>query len=184
MRITDAFHRLVCILQGLVRRDQSESRGTTPSVARAIPALALGVILTSMAACSGVTHEAATPAPAESAISQAPAIGVQRDADVPDLPFPDNPDPNACGIPTRFGGGAAWVNGAYQGQLIEPTVLLYDSHERQHVTGAVSSGTEVQVQLYQSNPVLDFYYVQADTPAGPQKGWVPAPFLQFTPPSS
>ena len=62
--------------------------------------------------------------------------------------------------------------------------MLYDSHERQHVTGAVSSGTEVQVQLYQSNPVLDFYYVQAETPAGRQKGWVPAPFLQFTPPNS
>lgn len=138
----------------------------------------------SIAACAGVTREAATPAPTESAISEAAAISVQRDADVPDLPFPDNPDPNACGIPTPFGGGAAWVNGVYQGQLIEPTVMLYDSHERQHVTGAVSSGTEVQVQLYQSNPVLDFYYVQAETPAGRQKGWVPAPFLQFTPPNS
>jgi len=103
---------------------------------------------------------------------------------VPALPFPDNPDPNACGIPTPFGGYPGWVNGVYQGQVIEPTVLLYDSHERLHITGALPSGTEVQVQLQQSNPVLDFYYVQADTPAGPQKGWVPAPFLQFTPPPS
>jgi hypothetical protein len=116
--------------------------------------------------------------------SQAIALTAQRDADVPDLPFPDNPDPNACGIPTQFGGSAAWVSGTYQGRVVEPTVLLYDSHERLHITGAVASGTEVQVQLYQSNPVLDFYYVQADTPSGPQKGWVPAPFVSFNPPAT
>jgi hypothetical protein len=68
--------------------------------------------------------------------------------------------------------------------MVEPTVLLYDSHERLHITGAVPSGTPVQVQLYQANPVLDFYYVQSDTLNGLQKGWVPAPFLQFSPPSS
>ena len=79
---------------------------------------------------------------------------------MPALPFPDNPDRNACGIPALFGGGAAWVNGASHGQLIEPTVLLYDSHERLHITGAVPSGTQVQVQLYQSNTFLDFYDVQ------------------------
>jgi hypothetical protein len=60
----------------------------------------------------------------------------------------------------------------YQGQVVEPTVSLYDSHERIHVTGAVPSGTEVQVELYQTNPVLDFYYVREETSAGPQKGWV------------
>jgi len=48
----------------------------------------------------------------------------------------------------------------------------------------VPSGTQVKVELHQSNPVLDFYYVEADTPAGHQKGWVPAPFLQFNPPPS
>jgi hypothetical protein len=74
--------------------------------------------------------------------------------------------------------------GVYQGQMVEPTVLLYDSHERLHITGAILSGTPVQVQLYQANPVLDFYYMQSDTLNGPQKGWVPAPFLQFSPPSS
>lgn len=121
-----------------------------------------------------------TPAPATSAAEIAP----QRDADVPDLPFPDNPDPNACGIPAPYGGGIAWLTGVYQGQMIEQTVLLYDSHERLHIMAALPSGTPVQVQLYQANPVLDFYYVQSETPSGVQKGWVPAPFLQFSPPSS
>jgi hypothetical protein len=41
----------------------------------------------------------------------------------------------------------------------------------------------MHVQLHQSNPVFDFYCVEADTPAGHQKGWVPAPFLEFDPPS-
>jgi hypothetical protein len=75
-----------------------------------------------------------------------------------------------------------WVNGVYQGQVVEPIVLLYDSHERRHITGAVPSGAEVLVELYQNNPVLSFYFVRAETAAGPQMGWVPAPFLQFTPP--
>jgi hypothetical protein len=107
---------------------------------------------------------------------------VQRDADVPELPFPDNPDPSQCGIPTPWGNYPGWLNGEYQGQLVQPTVLLYDSHQRLHVTGAVPTGTHVQVELYQSNPVLDFYYVRADLPNGQQKGWVPAPFLRLTPP--
>jgi hypothetical protein len=123
-----------------------------------------------------------TAAPAETSVSEAPPTPVERDSDVPDLPFPDNPDPNACGIPAPWGAYSAWVSGVYHGQIVEPSVLLYDSHNRIHITGAVPSGTRVQVELYQSNPVLDFYFVRADTPAGPQKGWVPAPFLQFSPP--
>jgi hypothetical protein len=67
--------------------------------------------------------------------------------------------------------------------MVEPTVLFYDSHERLHITGAFPTGTPVQVQLHQANPVLDFYDVQSDTPSGPQKGWIPAPFLRFSPPS-
>jgi hypothetical protein len=143
--------------------------------------LSIAVVLVLLAsACSSAATTAIPPAPASSAAD----VALQRDADVPDLPFADNPDPNACGIPTPYGGGTAWVTGAYRGQMVEPTVLLYDSHERLHVTGSVPSGTPVQVQLYQPNPVLDFYYVQSDTSNGPQKGWVPAPFLQFDPPSS
>lgn len=145
--------------------------------------LSTGVALVVLA--SACSSPAATPAPPKPASAiTAPEFAPQRDADVPDLPFPDNPDPSACGIPAQYGGGTAWVTGTYQGMFVEPTVLLYDSHERLHVTGAVPSGTAVQVQLYQANPVLDFYYVQSDTPSGPQKGWVPAPFLQFSPPSS
>ncbi len=125
--------------------------------------------------------QAATLTPA-TAIPAVAAVA-QRDANVPELPFPDNPDPNQCGIPTPFGGGAARVDGFYDGQPVEPTVLLYDSHERLHITGAVPSGTQVRVELYQPNPVLDFYFVRADTANGPQHGWVPAPFLQLDQPS-
>jgi hypothetical protein len=107
---------------------------------------------------------------------------VQGDADVPELPFPDNPDPSQCGIPTPWDNYPGWLNGEYQGQLVQPTVLLYDSHQRLHVTGAVPTGTQVQIELYQSNPVLEFYYVRADLPNGQPKGWVPAPFLRPTPP--
>jgi len=142
----------------------------------------IGVVLVLLAsACSSVATSTILPTPTPGTGAE---LELQRDADVPDLPFPDNPDPNACGIPTPYGGSTAWVTGVYQGQMIEPTVFLYDSHERLHITGSVASGTPVQVQLYQGNPVLDFYYVQSDTPNGPEKGWVPAPFLQLNPPSS
>jgi hypothetical protein len=168
----------------LLRSDHGRLRRTTMRAAGVSIAVAVSVVLTLAAGCSGNKGGAATPAATEAAISEAAATSVLRDADVPSLPFPDNADPNACGIPTQFGGYAAWVNGVYQGQMVEPSVLLYDSHERLHITGAIPSGTEVEVQLYQSNPVLDFYFVQAETPGGLQKGWVPAPFLQFTPPTS
>jgi len=141
--------------------------------------LCIGVALALTTACSGATLSLPTQVPA----TPPAEVALQRDAAVPDLPFPDNPDPNACGIPALYGGGTAWATGVYQGQMVEPTVLLYDSHERLHITGAVPNGTPVQVQLYQANPVLDFYYVQSDTLNGSQKGWVPAPFLQFSPPS-
>ena len=145
-------------------------------------AVAAGVILLVGSGCAGDMRGAATPAPTEASVSVASTPRVARDADVPDLPFADNPDPNACGIPVAWPGYTGWANGVYQGQVVEPSVHLYDSHERLHVTGAVPSGTEVHVQLYQANPVLDFYFVEADTPAGLQKGWIPAPFLQFDPP--
>ena len=144
--------------------------------------LGLGMLLVLGTACAGSAGSTTTPVPFEIVASEASTTSVARDPDVPQLPFPDNPDPNACGIPTSYGGSIAWVSGVYQGQVVEPTVLLYDSHERIHITGAVPSGTEVQVELYQDNPVLDFYFVRAETPSGPQKGWVPAPFLQFNPP--
>jgi hypothetical protein len=52
------------------------------------------------------------------------------------------------------------------------------------VIGAVPSGTEVQVELYQANPVLDFYYVQVEMPDGLRQDWMPAPFLRLAEPSS
>ena len=143
----------------------------------------LSLLLLASTACSGPAATTSTVLP-EASVSGPTPTSIERDSDVPQLPFPDNPDPNACGIPVPMGDYAGWVNGVYQGQMVEPTVRLYDSHERLHITGSVPSGTQVHVQLRQSNPVLDFYYVEADTPAGHQKGWVPAPFLEFNPPSS
>jgi hypothetical protein len=138
-------------------------------------AVLMSVLVLLGTGCSRALNDTPTPLPSEVSLSQAAAP--QRDADVPDLPFPDNPDPNAWGIPTQWNGEATQIDGTFQGQLVQPTVYLYDSHERLHITGAVPSGTTVQVQLYQANPVLDFFYIRADTPAGPQTGWVPAPFL-------
>ncbi len=56
----------------------------------------------------------------------------------------------------------------YWGQLVDATVYLYDSHERLHITGQTPNGTPVQVKLYQANPVLDFYFVRAETPPAPR----------------
>jgi hypothetical protein len=141
-----------------------------------MPAVLLTLIMVAAAACSPAADVPASVAVSDAAISAEP-IRPTRDADVPDLPFADNPDPNACGIPMPWHVSQAWVNGVYRDQLIEPTVFLYDSHERLDVVGRVPSGTAVEVQLYQANPVLDLYFVRADTPSGPQKGWVPAPSL-------
>ncbi len=103
---------------------------------------------------------------------------------VPALPFDDNPDPAQCGIPIQWGkNNQAWLNGVYEGELVQPTVFLYDSHLRKEVTGAVPSGTKVEILLYQQNPVLDFYLVKT-TGENVQQGWVPAPFLRFEPVSS
>jgi hypothetical protein len=159
-----------------------EAQALLSPMLKSVAWLGIGVTLVMSTTCSSAATTASLPPPAPA--TPAAEVALQRDADVPELPFPDNPDPNACGIPAAYGGGTAWATGVYQGQMLEPTVLLYDSHERLHITGAVPSGTPVQVQLYQANPVLDFYYVQSDTLNGPQKGWVPAPFLQFSPPSS
>ncbi len=101
-----------------------------------------------------------------------------RDPDVPDLPFDDNPDPDQCGIPTVWGpGGEAWLTGIWDGELIEPEVFLYDSHQRLSISGRGDHGAEVEIVLYQGNPVLDFYMVEVVGTG--ESGWVPAPFLSF-----
>jgi hypothetical protein len=66
----------------------------------------------------------------------------------------------------------------WRGELIQPEVLVYDSHLRQSVTGGAPHGTEVEIVLYQENPVLDYYMVHI--PGSPaQQGWVPQPFISF-----
>lgn len=107
---------------------------------------------------------------------------IERDADVPDLPFDDNPDPSQCGIPIQWGDAdaTAWLSGIWQGELIQEDVLVYDSHLRQSVTGSAPHGTEVEIVLYQENPVLDYYYVKLPG-AIAQAGWVPDVFLSFEP---
>jgi hypothetical protein len=101
-----------------------------------------------------------------------------RDPEVPDLPFDDNPDPDQCGIPVRWGlDDPAWVTGTWEGELIQSPVLLYGSHLRLEVTGSVPDGGEVRIILFQENPVLDYYLVR--TADGSDEGWLPAPFLSF-----
>jgi len=103
-----------------------------------------------------------------------------RDPDVPDLPFPDNPDPSQCGIPINWGTDEhVWVSGYYQGKLVQPLVYLYDSHLRLSVAGVVPDGTKVKIILYQQNPTLDYYLVETVDLDTPQEGWIPSPFLSF-----
>ena len=107
---------------------------------------------------------------------------LERDPDVPELPFPDNPDPNECGIPISWGiDEPAWVSGYYQEELIQPLVYLYDSHLRLSIAGIVPGGTKVKIILYQQNPTLDYYLVKTIDMDPPQEGWIPAPFLSFVP---
>lgn len=107
---------------------------------------------------------------------------IERDPDVPALPFDDNPDPAQCGIPIQWGDSdsTAWLSGEWEGELIQPMVLVYDSHLRVSVTGRAPHGTEVEIVLFQENPTLDYYFVRI--PGDPaQEGWVPEPFLSFDP---
>jgi hypothetical protein len=109
-------------------------------------------------------------------------LAIERDPDVPSLPFDDNPDPSQCGIPVRWGDAndSAWLSGIWRGELIQPEVLVYDSHLRKSVAGGAPHGTQVEIVLYQENPVLDYYMVRI--PGSPEQvGWVPEPFLSFEP---
>lgn len=143
--------------------------------------------LAAVAGCGGAEPAAADPTATASAAAPEPATiehtddALDRNPDVPDLPFADNPDPDQCGIPTRWGiDDPAWLSGIWEGELIEPDVLLYDSHQRLGITGRLPHGSEVRIELYQENPVLDFYFVSS--PDGTVEGWVPDPFVSFAPP--
>ncbi len=119
------------------------------------------------------------------ALAEAPATSAAEVQDaanvaIPALPFPDNPDPGACGIPTPWGTSeTARLSGTYEGELVEPVVNLYDSHARREITGSAPTGSEVVVLFSQSNPVLNYYLVKTVGPEPTQEGWVPAPFLEF-----
>jgi hypothetical protein len=109
-------------------------------------------------------------------------IAAQRDPRVPDLPFADNPDPSQCGIPTQWGSDEpAWLTGIYEGELIQPTVLLYESHLRLGISGEAPHGSEVTVILFQENPVTDYYMVEVNDADESVQGWIPAPLLSFEP---
>jgi hypothetical protein len=145
-------------------------------------ALALLVATAFLAGCAstGADTSAVTSERAETAATSTNEAPL-RDPDVPELPFEDNPDPDACGIPRPWGdGGQAWLTGMWDGELVEPNVLLYESHLRYSITGRSAHGSEVRIVLYQENPTLDYYLVEVvDDPT--QEGWVPAPFLSFDP---
>jgi hypothetical protein len=105
-----------------------------------------------------------------------------RDPDVPELPFADNLDPSQCGIPSQWSGDArAWLNGYYENELIQPVVFLYNSHSRLSITAQAPHGSEVEIILFQDNPVVDYYMVKVVGLEGPNEGWIPAPFLSFDP---
>ncbi len=136
-----------------------------------------------VASACGVSAGGEQAAPTEDTLAkQTVEYDIERDPDVPSLPFDDNPDPAQCGIPVQWGGSnsTAWLSGEWEGELIQPDVLVYDSHLRVSVTGGAPHGTEVTIVLYQENHVLDYYFVRlSGEPA--QEGWVPAPFLSFEP---
>ena len=139
----------------------------------------------------GVRADGGAHQPEPAAIAASPSaleptyaalIAERRDTGIPPLPFPDNPDPSKCGIPTSWGGDdQAWLTGIYEGDMVQPVVLLYDSHLRLRIAAQAPHGSEVEVILYQQNPVTDYYLVKVVGAEPPNEGWVPAPFLSFNP---
>lgn len=131
--------------------------------------------LTPVSAASSGAHPPLEP-------TYAALIAERRDPDIPPLPFPDNPDPSLCGIPTPYGpDNQAWLTGVYEGEMVQPVVMLYDSHLRLEIAARAAHGSEVEVILYQQNPVTDYYLVKIVGAEQPNEGWVPGPFLSFSP---
>lgn len=107
-------------------------------------------------------------------IIQAPTAPLP--ATVPALPFANNPDPTLCGIPGPDHRQGV-VTGEYTGELVQPIVYLYNSHLMNAITGQVYPGTHVNIELSQTNPTLNFYFVKTTGVEPAQSGWLPAPFL-------
>lgn len=158
----------------------------------ALGGLALAALL--LIACQGTTAEVTPPTleataitaaePAENLLAGVNPVEIERAPDVPALPFPDNPDPNQCGIPTTWSSDApAYLSGLYEGELIQPIVFLYDSHLRREITVQAPHGSEIKILLSQSNPQLDYFYVKVVGAEQPNEGWVPAPFVSFEKPA-
>jgi hypothetical protein len=75
----------------------------------------------------GMVLVACAPAPTPAAapvVTHKEEPGVERDPDVPSLPFPDNPDPTQCGTPMQWGLDPASVSAHYEGELIQPSGQL------------------------------------------------------------
>jgi len=155
------------------------------SSSRRLVVVAAVLLLPSLlVAWGGASGESPTSA-ATIGLQRSPTTEVGSLGPVPTLPFVDNPDPTQCGIPQVWRKvDPAWITGWDQGKLIEPKVALYDSHMRHKVVGWIPDGGRVKILLVQTNPVLDFYQVRSLDLANPQTGWVPAPFLSMSPPSS
>jgi hypothetical protein len=96
--------------------------------------------------------------------------------EIPPLPFASNYDPTLCGIPEQVN-FTTTVTGEYNGELIQPIIYLYDSHLRNAITGQLFPGTRVKVELSQTNPALNYYFVRTIDLDPPQSGWIPEPFL-------
>ena len=94
------------------------------------------------------------------------------------MPFADNADPTLCGIPEpddRHG----FATGELEGEIVQPIIYLYDSHARTSITGQIFPGTELQVELRQVNPTLNYYFVRTVNVEPAQSGWIPEPFIRF-----
>lgn len=105
--------------------------------------------------------EAETDEPSDNLLAAAEPVTIERDVDVPPLPFPDNSDPTLCGIPKQWNSDEpAYLTGIYEGEMIQSPVLLYDSHFRRKIVARAPHGAEVKILLSQSNPELDYYLVK------------------------
>ncbi len=98
--------------------------------------------------------------------------------EIPPLPFADNPDPTLCGLP-QSDGRKGVITGEYNSEVVQPIVYLYNSHLRESIVGQVYPGTKVKITLRQSNPSLDYFFVETIDVDPPQKGWAPAPFVEI-----
>jgi len=125
-----------------------------------------------------------TPEQIEHLEEEQDLIAQNRSPDVPELPFDDNPDPTACGMPEPWGtsNNVAYLNGIYDGEMFQEEVLLYDSHSRLEVVASAPHGTEVEILMFQNNPVMNYYMVRIPSASdGADEGWIPAALISREP---